>query len=261
MDEGWAEIESGEAHYRGLVAETYDLWFGDPPFEDQAFYERRIAASGEPALEIGCGTGRLLLPYLSEGLDVDGLDASEEMLAICRRKAAAMGLEPTLHHQKMEALDLTRRFRTIYVAYGSFQVLLERAQILATLGRFRVHLTEGGQLLMALFVPRLQHDPELRWHIQRVASRPEDGATILMHEACAYDRTEQVQTGWYRYEVVLDGQVVQTEVRSMRQRWFTKHEITLLLERAGFGAIETFGDYRDEPFDDRHAEMVVRAVP
>ena len=254
MDEGWA-------HYVGLVAETYDLWFGDPPYQDQGFYQRRIAAGGEPALEIGCGTGRLLLPYLSEGLDIEGLDASEEMLAICRRKAAGMALDPELHLQRMEALDLSRRFRTIYVPYGSFQVLLHRAPILATLERFRTHLAEGGQLILALFVPPPDIDDVPRWRIRRVATRPEDGATVLVHEASAYDRTEQIQSDWYRYEVVLDGRAVQSELRSMRQRWYTKHEIALLLERAGFATIETFGDYGDEPFGDRHSEMVVRAVP
>ena len=50
-----------------------------------------------PALEIGCGTGRLTIPYLEAGLDVEGLDSSGQMLEICRTKAAARGLLPVLH--------------------------------------------------------------------------------------------------------------------------------------------------------------------
>ncbi len=77
--------------YRGLAAECYDLWFGDEPFWDQAFFHDRIRHHGGMALEIACGTGRLLVPFLRDGLVVEGLDASAEMLAICHTKAAFRG--------------------------------------------------------------------------------------------------------------------------------------------------------------------------
>ena len=78
--------------YRGLAAECYDLWFGNEPFWDQAFFHHRVRRNGGAALEIACGTGRLLVPFLRDGLAVEGLDASAEMLAICRSKAAHVGV-------------------------------------------------------------------------------------------------------------------------------------------------------------------------
>ena len=92
--------------YRGVAAECSDLWFGDEPFWDQAFFHDRICHNGGVALEIACGTGRLLVPLLRDGLSVEGVDASEEMLAICRTKAAHVGVTPTLYHQLMQDLDL-----------------------------------------------------------------------------------------------------------------------------------------------------------
>ena len=72
--------------YRGLATECYDLWFGSEPFWDQVFFRDRIRHNGGAALEIACGTGRLLAPFLRDGLAVEGLDASSEMLAICRSR-------------------------------------------------------------------------------------------------------------------------------------------------------------------------------
>ncbi len=66
--------------YSGIVAAAYDLYFGTEPFWDQAFYERRLRANGGRALEVACGTGRLLVPLLRDGLNVEGLDTSPEML-------------------------------------------------------------------------------------------------------------------------------------------------------------------------------------
>src|SRR5215510_2816406 len=109
--------------YRGLAAECYDLWFGDEPFWDQAFFYDRIRHNGGVALEIACGTGRLLVPFLRDGLAVEGVDASAEMLAICRTKAAHVGVTPTLYHQLMQDLDLASRYRTVFIPTCSFQIL------------------------------------------------------------------------------------------------------------------------------------------
>jgi cyclopropane fatty-acyl-phospholipid synthase-like methyltransferase len=58
---------------------------------------------------VRCGTGRLLLDYVQQGVDIDGVNTSPEMLALCRQKAQAPGLAPTLCEQQMEALQLPRK--------------------------------------------------------------------------------------------------------------------------------------------------------
>ena len=73
--------------YRGMMAQAWDLLRGDyAAWPDRPFYREVIAKHGEPALDVGCGTGRLLLDYLVAGIDVDGVDNSPEMLAICRAR-------------------------------------------------------------------------------------------------------------------------------------------------------------------------------
>ena len=119
--------------YRGLAAECYDLWFGEEPFWDQAFFHQRLTRNGGTALEIACGTGRLLVPLLRDGLCVEGVDASEEMLAICGTKAARVGVTPVLHQQLMQDLALNRCYRTLFIPAGSFQILAERTEAVAAL--------------------------------------------------------------------------------------------------------------------------------
>jgi ubiquinone/menaquinone biosynthesis C-methylase UbiE len=66
--------------YTGFVAECYDLLIPDDEAGSYRFFQQAIEAKGEPALELGCGTGRPLLGYLEAGLDVEGLDSSADML-------------------------------------------------------------------------------------------------------------------------------------------------------------------------------------
>src|SRR6266516_5276065 len=96
-------MDSENYEYQGFLSSAWDLLRGDTSvWSDRPFYRNIILQSGQPALDIGCGTGRLLLDYLAEGIDIDGVDNSPEMLAICREKAQRPGLHPRAFEQAME---------------------------------------------------------------------------------------------------------------------------------------------------------------
>src|SRR3954452_2998671 len=108
------------------MAEAWDALRGDTSdWEDRHFYLALIKERGEPVLDVGCGTGRLLLDFLALGIDIDGVDNSPEMLALCRRNAERLGLTPRMELQRVGELDLPRRYRTILVPSSSFQLLVD----------------------------------------------------------------------------------------------------------------------------------------
>lgn len=136
--------------YSGIVAAAYDQFFGNEPFFDQAFFAERIRANGGRALELACGTGRLMLPYLRDGLDVEGLDTSGDMLAILRVKAARLGVKPTLHQRPMQDFDLPARYTCIFCPVNSFQILVTDSDIAAALGCCLKALVPGGELILTI---------------------------------------------------------------------------------------------------------------
>src|SRR5512142_3039184 len=99
--------------HHGLRAERWAKFNIDAP--QALVFQREIARFGQPALDLGCGVGRLLLPPLRAGVDVDGCDISGDMLRHCRDSAASLGLEPCLYQQPMHAFGLPRKYRTIYM--------------------------------------------------------------------------------------------------------------------------------------------------
>ena len=89
---------------------------------DAAFYEALAVASAGPVLELGCGTGRVLLPIAARGLACAGVDASPAMLEEFRRKPG--GTAVALAEARMESFDLgARRFALIFSAFRAFQHL------------------------------------------------------------------------------------------------------------------------------------------
>ncbi len=102
-------------HY-GLVARWWaEFNTAGPEIE---YFKRLIERHGEPALDAACGTGRLLIPFLRAGLDVDGCDISPDMIELCHQKAQSEGLTPRLHRQAMHKLALPRKYKTIVVCGG-----------------------------------------------------------------------------------------------------------------------------------------------
>jgi SAM-dependent methyltransferase len=100
--------------------------------------------AGTPALELACGSGLPMLDLVTLGYEVEGLDASADMLARCRASAAARNLSVTLHHAPMQAFALPRRYRAIFLAGASFTLLTSDADAAAALTCIHAHLEPGG---------------------------------------------------------------------------------------------------------------------
>lgn len=243
--------------YRGLIAQSWDLLRGDTShWPDRAYYRGRIQESGQPALDVGCGTGRLLLDYLAVGIDIDGVDNSPEMLALCREKSAGLGLEPTLYEQTMESLDLPRRYRTIIVPSSSFQLIIDADAACETMRRFHAHLEPGGALVMAFMVlwTRRAAEAAHEWHKIAERERP-DGALVRRWARARYDVEQRLEHTEDRYEVIVDGEVVETERhrRSPAGRWYTQEQSLALYREAGFTNVRAYSQFTTEPVsaDDR----------
>jgi ubiquinone/menaquinone biosynthesis C-methylase UbiE len=238
--------------YYGLMATTWDLFRGDTSaWEDREFYLDIIQRYGQPVLDVGCATGRLLVDYAAIGVDCDGVDNSPEMLAIARDKAAASGVTPALFQQAMATLDLPRRYRTILVPSSSFQLLVDPAEAAAAMGCFCRHLEPGGVLAMPFMALWREGDPlEKDWDVAAEAVRPEDGATIRKWSRSWYEPAAQLEHTEDRYDLLgPDGDVVASEHhrQSPATRWYSQEQVQALYRTAGFSSVRLYRGFSWEP--------------
>ena len=132
--------------------DVYDLVGKDIPY-GLDFYVGLAREANGPVLDIACGTGRILLPCLQAGVDIEGLDLFEPMLKTLRAKAAALGLSPRLHQADMSDFALTRRFALIMIPFNAFiHNMTQEAQI-RCLQLCREHLLPDGKLTFDTFFP------------------------------------------------------------------------------------------------------------
>lgn len=214
--------------YTGIVVDVYAPLRGSTP--DPATYAAFIGASGEPALELGCGDGDPLLTLRAAGIDVEGLDSSADMLAKLRRDAAMLHLDVTVHHSTIEAMDLGKTYRSIFLAGPTFNLLTDDETAGRALRRIRHHLEPTGAALVPLFLP----EPVPEHHLGRVREHVEDSGRILRVTATATERDDdtRTQTTMLRYEVVDRGESSTVE-RPWILHWFSQTRFHDLAVAAG----------------------------
>jgi ubiquinone/menaquinone biosynthesis C-methylase UbiE len=243
--------------YEGPLSRHYDALYGvmRDPCGDAAFYRALAQEIGGPLLELGCGTGRVLLPIAALGIPCVGLDASPAMLAALRAKNPPPNLE--LVEGRMESFDLGgRRFRLVTCPFRAFQHLLDVPSQLAALAAVRRHLAPGGAFAFDVF------DPKLAWlaspaETERLdATFTMDGIQIRRFARTRADPAAQILEVTFRFEPDQDG-----GNKTVRLRWFYRYEIEHLLARAGFTDVTVYGGYDRRPWRPEGETVLVARAP
>jgi SAM-dependent methyltransferase len=262
-------MDAPKTWHHGLVADWWALFnTGGPEIE----YFGRYVGRGQPALDAGCGTGRLLIPWLQEGYDVDGCDVSEDMVARCRASAEQARFAPTLWVQALHDLDPPRRYRTIVVC-GVFGLGSTREQDDEALRRLHASLEPGGTLLLDSEVPYVSSMRWQNWPKDEREQIPEDwperGMTREAKDGSVYElRSRAVRVDPLDQSVVLAmraekhgaDQTLTIEEHELAMRGYFCHELVMMLERAGFHSVDVRGDHTDEAAGNEHNTLVYIAT-
>jgi ubiquinone/menaquinone biosynthesis C-methylase UbiE len=254
-----------------LFVEAYDAFYaGSRPqiAGDVAFYERLAREGGGPVLEIGCGTGRITVPLAQAGLEVTGVDRSEAMLTMARRKFSTFPTSVQVHvslvNQDMTALNLGQRFSFVLVPFRSFQHILTIDLQRESLRAIRRHLAPTGRLALHLFDPRLDFLCDANIPPPGLSgAHPETGRRYVGEVLRTnFDHLNQVRRDLWRYtEVDPNGEVLAEDTREMALRWTYRWELHHLLGLCGFAVEAEYSDFvGSAPAYGRELVLVARGV-
>jgi len=243
----------------GLLYDSVPLYAAR---QDVGFYLDEAKAAGDSVLEVGCGTGRILLPIARAGSRITGIDGSKQMLERCRAKVAA---EPAavqsrvkLAQHDMRDFNLGEKFALIIAPFRVVQHLTtidDQLRFLATVAR---HLAPQGRLSFDVFNPRFdllvgadgverEDTPEQRLPDGRTFRR-----TYRVARVRWMDQVSEAELIYY-----VDGE---RYVQAFEMRWYLAAELRNLLARAGFHVRAIYGDFARGPLMDGCPELVVVAM-
>ncbi len=241
------------------LARFYDLEHADLT-ADLVFYLYFARESPGPVLEMGCGTGRLMLPLVEAGIPVTGVDCSPAMLAFARRK---LGEDAALIKGDMRTVTLPEQYGLIIITINTFMHLLTTKDQLAALNNLSNYIAPGGKLIIDLPAgDELAHqDADALLTLEKTFLDPESGHQILKFVASRVDWFRQRQEITYVFEELLENGTVQRTLAPMTLRYVFRYELELLLQQTGYQLETLYSDYDLSPYQDGGPRMLAVATP
>lgn len=237
-------------------AEFYDWVTPYRARQDVGFFVESARAAMGPVLELGCGTGRVLIPTARQGVRITGLDASSAMLGLCRSK---LEQEPedvqqrvTLVRGDMRSFDLHRPFELVTTPFRPFQHLLTVEDQRACLAAIHRHLVPGGKLILDVFNPAIDRlaAPQTpgSWDEDADFTLPDGRRVRRRVRIVGRDLLRQILEVEFLFVVThVDGRE-EHRVHDFRLRYLYPHEAEHLLARSGFDVEDLFSDYNKSPY-------------
>jgi len=248
---------------RAEAAQYYDVSPTIP--DDIAFYQARLPASDAAVLELGCGTGRVLLPLAAVCGFIHGIDRSHAMLARCLQKLQAAAIPPT--KARVELGDITQfalgqHFDLIIAPYRVFQLLETEAQVDGLFRCVQAHLAPGGTCIFNVFHPqggfaRVQQEwgtttEVFRWEVLV------DGIRLRCDERLLrFDSERRVLYPELVYRRFVDDAWVENAVLQIPRRCYAPDEFEQVILEHGFRIVQRWGGYAGERYGEG-PELVIQ---
>jgi SAM-dependent methyltransferase len=229
------------AEYGDRIADVYDEWHGErddvsPVVE---FLTTWAAEAGDrPVLELGIGTGRIVLPLAARGLRVDGIDASDRMVQRLRAKPGGASLAVTIG----DFADVRAPggpYGLVYVVFNTFFALLTQEDQVRCFANVAARLGPGGAFVIEAFVPDLTLYDRGQQRV-RVDGFEQDATRL---SATLHDRAGQ---RFRARHMVLSADGVQTYPVELRYAW--PSELDLMARLAGMVPAGRWEDWGGRPF-------------
>jgi len=247
------------------VARYYDAEVGDKT-DDLQMYSRLAEEYDGSILDIGCGTGRVLLHLAQEGHMVHGIDNSRQMLDLLDQKLDIFPhLQEFITYTDGDILtfESDRQYKLVLLTYNAlmhFHTQEIQIQLLE-----RLHTLTSKEGLLVLDLPNAgetfaTQDTDAIL-LDRKFIEPESGHLVMVSSVSYLDRTTQLlQVDWIYDEIDGDG-VIRRLIAPHMLRYYFFSEIKLLLERTSFEITEVYGSTDEDPFEDGCERMIIYARP
>lgn len=250
----------GLPQYEGFFAEFYDILHSSYD-ADLKMYLGLARRHGEPVLELGCGTGRLLIPLAAAGHMVTGIDLSWDMLTRCREKLAVEGKATaervSLVQGDIRRFELDRKFNLIMAACNTILHCTAIQDLLAVFARVREHLAPGGVFAVDLSIPNVKAMIESSGEEEVFeVIHPVRGSRIVDTYKATFDFARQVET-IDTHLAEWDGRVLLRSARARSERGiYFPREVALALRCSGFRIAKTWKGYRRGPLVETSRDIV-----
>jgi SAM-dependent methyltransferase len=238
------------------LADLYDLEYSHD--YDLPFWLSLAEREGGPIVEWGAGTGRLTIPLAAAGFDVTGVELSERMVEVGRKKGEAVEWV----RGDMRSAKLEQHYALTVCGFNSFLCLLSVDDALAFLRNACAHLEPGGLLgiEVSAFSPEELVGPAGGPELRHDFTRELPDGRLDRFSVSRYDAASQVLRMRLFYELYdASGELKEQRAHDLTIRVVGRGELELMLRLAGFEVEAVYGGFEGEPFASESDHLIVLA--
>lgn len=230
---------------------------------DLQFYLGMARRTGGPVLELGCGTGRVLLRIAQEGFKIHGVDSSPAMLDQLQQKLARTAQHVrdrvTISPGDLRSYRSQRKYALVIIPFRPLQHMYTVEDQIAALKTATFHLASDGVLAFDVFYPRFEsllagvgeETLELQW-----TPRNDPTTTVRRYlRKQSVDKINQNFSAQFIYRTYRDDKLVKEETAPLKMSYYTYPHLRALFLLAGLDIVEQYGSCDKAPLDHNANEM------
>ena len=243
-------------------ADIYSVWT-DTAASTHAnlpFYVHAYAEADGPVVELGVGDGRIAVQAAVEGHEVIGVDLSEAMLDLCRRRAVDAGVldKLTLMRADFRTFELESPAALIALPYHSIGHLPTLEDKRRAIAHVFSQLRPGGRFIFDDFLMTTELIAHMRTVQLRAEYRTAAGADALLWVTSLVNEPRQsIRVVTWEDELDAEGLLTRRRYRRLSLSWIEPSQARELLTQAGFAIEACYGDFDRTPFSDTTAHEQV----
>lgn len=221
-------------YYGELCTEIYEKSKSIADGKELEFFLSFVQDKKMKVLEPMCGNGRMLIPFMEKGIDIEGFDISEEMLRICKLKGQKLNLEPNVSFGKIEEFKGDKYYDLIMIPFGSFSLLPDEL-VKKSLSNMKTILKEDGKLLLTVMTNTgtVEDIPDWIETNRQYLTNNE----IIEYKKVNYDQASKMLNTILKYQLVKDGQIEKSEIMDFPIRLYESGEFEKILKTNGFDEV------------------------
>ncbi|RWS44614.1 class I SAM-dependent methyltransferase [Bacillus mycoides] len=221
-------------YYGELCTKIYESDKSMAAGKELDFYLSFAKDKNIKVLEPMCGNGRMLIPFMQNGVDIEGFDLSEDMLKMCKEKAEQLNLKPVVSQERIEKFHGNKKYDLIMIPIGSFS-LLPNNLVDISLQNMKYNLKKNGKLLLTVVQAGSETKQILDW-IE--TNRKEiNNELIVEYRKVSYDEVQKLLNIKLKYEVIHNEKIAETEIMDFPIRLYDLKEFENILISNGFSQI------------------------